>query len=398
MMNMICRIAFMLLMLLCNTQIVKAQPSETPNIKYYHQFIQTNYDKASALKHIATLRSKLTDTLYVAQKSKDTLWLKAHKEALYLNFLCYNQQSAILNHDLCLKQLAIQNYQYFYRFKDLDGFPQKQDYELAYAQVKHMQRRRCVDIYLQYNSNLKEMPSWACGCRGVLKELMEEEEQNAMLIARAASMRKAEEAKKIQRQKEIQDSIKWINERIKYEPIYLMNGKLRSDSAITIKSANLDSLNIFLVREMLRASNEVFNFYVNNCAGENIERMIDVLEVQKFAPVTWYIKLKKTNGILTLTDNIPINGPSNKMLLKLISELYLNNIARFIDENEVLVIPFRCYRNGNHTDNRTVEYNIENGFLNIILPVIITDRKQLVPYMSPEEYERSEFEKERTRE
>jgi hypothetical protein len=126
--------------------------------------------------------------------------------------------------------------------------------------------------------------------------------------------------------------------------------------------------------------------------------MLDALQLQKYALVSWNIKLKKIKGTLTLIDNVPINGTSNAMLLKLISELYLNDIARFIDENEVLVMPFRVYRNGNYTDNRTVEFNIENGFLNIILPVIITDPKDLIPYMSPEEREQDKLERERTRE
>jgi hypothetical protein len=385
------------MILLCNIQIAKSQPGEMPNKEYYHRFIKTNYDKASAIKHIATLRSKLTDTLYLEQKSKDTLWLKAHKEALYLNFLCYDYQSELLNHDLCLKQLGIQNYQNFYKLRDLGDFPEKVEHELKYKQVKYIQGKICVDIYLKYNSNLKEMPASACGCIGALTELREDEEENAILNAKVINMKKAKEAEQNARQKQIHDSINRLKETIKYEPIYLVNGKLKSDSSKTIKSSNLDSLNIYLVREMLRSSHKVFSYYVNNCAGENIERMVDDMQIQKYVQLSWNIKLQKIKGTLTLINNIPINGISNSMLLKLISELFLNDIARFVDENEILVMPFKVFRNGTYTDNRTVEFHIEHGFLNIILPVIITD-KDLTPYMSPEEQKQNRLEIERTRE
>jgi hypothetical protein len=378
-------------------QIVKSQPGKIQNITYYNRFIKTNYDKDSAFKHIATLRSKLTDTLYLEQNSKDTLWLRAHREALYLNFLCYVYQSELLNHDVCLIELGIQNYQNFHKLRDLGDFPQKADHDLKYKQAKFIQRKICVDLYLKYNSNLKEMPEAACGCIGALKELREDEEENAILNARVINMKKAKEAEQKAMQKQIQDSIYWLNERTKYEPIYLMNGKLRSDSSTVIKSSNLDSLNIYLVREMVRSSNEVFSYYINNCAGENIERMLDALQFQKYAQVSWNIKLKKIKGTFTLIDDVPINGISNSMLLKLISELFLNDIARFVDENEILVMPFKVYRSGTYTDNRTVECHIENGFLNIILPVIITDPKDITPYMSPEEIEQDKLERERNR-
>lgn len=219
-----------------------------------------------------------------------------------------------------------------------------------------------------------------------------------MLEALALKMKNTKKAILIQRQKEIQDSIKRLNEKIKDEPIYSFSGKLRSDNATKISSSNLDSLNTYLVREMLRSSNEVFNYYINNCAGENIEKMLNALEFQKYTPVSWTIKFQNHKGIPILIDNTSLDDTSNSIRLQLISELYLNDVIRFVDENQVLVLPFRIYRNGTHTDNRTVEYQIENGFLNIILPVIIKDSKQLVPYMSPDEYKQSEFERKRTRE
>ncbi|MFZ4547694.1 MAG: hypothetical protein ACOYN4_09680, partial [Bacteroidales bacterium] len=164
---------------------------------------------------------------------------------------------------------------------------------------------------------------------------------------------------------------------------YLSNGVLRADSTYKIKSNSIDSLNTFLVLEMLRASNQVFSYYVNNCASSNIEKMLDALQVQKNEPIYWYIKLKKINGVFAFMDSISLNSLSSRICLKLVSELFLNKISPFVNENEVLVLPFQVYRNSTYTDNRTVENRIENGFVHIILPVIITDPKQLLPEINP---------------
>jgi len=143
---------------------------------------------------------------------------------------------------------------------------------------------------------------------------------------------------------------------------------------------------------MLNASREVFSFNVNNCASENIEMMLLDVQSQKNAPFYRLVKLRKINGVLTLIEHVPLNSIANKTLLKLVSELYLTDVARFVQENELLVLPFKFSRNHTHTDNRTVEHKIENGFLHIVLPVISHNLKDDLPKISPEEWENRPYE------
>ena len=369
----------------------KSQPGKISNVDFFYRFIESNEDRLSALENIQKLRNKLSDTLFVEKYKEDTLWLIKHREALYLNFLCYDYASGLSGNNLCLKELGFKSYQLFYEFKELKGFPQTSQYESKYKEAKYKQKMVCIKIYIQNNSDIKQIPQSACGCIKIIKELKEEQDEE--LITSELHNKKTIEAKIFQRQTEIQDSIARLNQQISYEPIYFSNGILRVDSIYKINSTNIDSLNIFLVREMLQASNKVFSYYVNSCASKNIERMLEILQSGNNATFYWNIKLKKINGVLTLTDEVPLNSLANQMLLKLVSELYLKDVARFIQESELLFLPFKVSRNGHYTDNRTVEYKIENGFLNIILPVIIDDPKQLVPEISPQEYEQSEFER-----
>jgi len=358
-----------------------SQPGKISNINYFNQYIKYNEDGGAAFENIQKLRIKLSDTLFVEKYVKDTLWLTKHREALYLNFLCYEYESRLTGGNLCKQQLGFDNYSLFYQFKDLKGFPQQSQYESEFEEAKSYQKIRCIKVYIQNNSDVQLIPESACGCKAIIKQL--KEEQDLILYAAEKANNEAIQNKILLRQKEIQDSIHRLNEQIKYEPIYLSNGVLRADSTYKIKSSTIDSLNIFLVPEMLRASNQVFSYYVNNCASSNIEKMLDALQVQKNGPIYWYIKIKKTNGVFTFMDGISLNSLSSSMCLKLVSELFLNKISPYVNENEVLVLPFKVYVNSTYTDNRTVEYRIENGFVHIILPVIITDKKQLLPEIDP---------------
>jgi hypothetical protein len=367
-----------------------SQPSAISNIKYFNQFIRYNENRMKVCENIKKLQLKLGDTLYLEAKSKDSTWLKKHREALYLNFLCYQAEARLSpNFSSCKQLLGFDNYQKFYQFKDLKGYPQKDEYEQEYVFAKYFQKEICIKIYLQNNAELSQIPHSACGCKQIIKQLKDEDEEGK-LIALENKKKKEIENAVIKHQNEIKDSITKLNEKVKYEPIYLSNGNLRADSSFKLKSKNIDSLNIFLVQEMLRSSNQLFSFYVNNCASSNIEKMVDALQMQKNKPIYWFIKLKKINGTFTLWGEMPIVGTSNSFHLKLISELFLNKISPFVNENEILVLPFKVYRNGTYTDNRTVQNRIEDGFVHIILPVIVNDPKDLKPEMSPEEIQQIE--------
>lgn len=360
-----------------------SQPGKISNVTYFNQYVKANENRASTLKNILILRSKLSDTLFIESKSRDTLFLKKHREALYINFLCYEYESRLTGNNFCKRQLGFDNYSRFYTFKDLTGFPQSNEYENEYEQARYLQQGFCIKIYIQNNSQLEKMPDSACGCKQVIKKL--KDEQDERLLAAEKSKKEAIKSKLILRQKEVADSISWLKSQIKYEPIYLSTGVLRSDTSYNIKSKNIDSLNSFLVQEMIRASNEVFSFYVNNNASENIEKTLDVLALQKNKPIYWNIKLKKVKGTFVLIDNIPISNISSSMCLKLISELYLNKISPYVEENQTLVLPYMIFRNSTYTDNRTILHRIENGYINTVLPIVIIDPKETTPYMSPEE-------------
>ncbi len=358
-----------------------SQPGKISNVNYFDKYVKYNESGSAAFENIQKLRIKLSDTLFIQEYSKDTLWLTKHREALYLNFLCYEYESRLTGGNLCKQQLCFDNYSLFYQFKDLKGFPQQSQYESEFEEAKSYQKTRCTKVYIQHNSDIQLIPESSCGCKAIIKQL--KEEQDVILVAEEKANNEAIQNKILLRQKEIQDSINRLTEQIKYEPIYLSNGVLRADSTYKIKSNTIDSLNTLLVLEMLRASNQVFSYYVNNCASNNIEKMLDALQVQKNEPIYWYVKLKKVNGVFTFMDGISLNSLSSSMCLKLVSELFLNKISPYVNENEVLVLPFQVYRNSTYTDNRTVEYRIENGFVHIILPVIITDKKQLLPEIDP---------------
>jgi len=208
------RITLIVLFFLCiSIDNARSQPGKFSNVEYFNQFIQTNEDRVSAYENIQKLRSKLSDTLFVEKSGRDTLWLKKHREALYLNFLCYDFASGLTGNDLCLKQKGLQNFQLFYQFKDLKGFPSTSQYESKYEEVKHVQKLVCLNIYIQNNSDFKQIPETACGCQQVIEEM--KDEQDELLRVAGLQEKKAIEAKKNHRQKEIQDSITRWNERIR---------------------------------------------------------------------------------------------------------------------------------------------------------------------------------------
>lgn len=390
--------AFLLVLVLVSLVFNKAlsQPGKMSNITYFEKYVKYNEDRSSVIKNIHNLRLKLNDTLIIEQNNQDTTWLKKHREATYVNFLCFLYESKLTGGNSCLLQLGIKNYTMFYRYRELSQFPQPSQYESEYEEAINLQKSSCIKVYTKNASNAELIPDSACGCREVIKELKKEQDEILLAAEKAENNRIQNDIK--QKQIQIQDSLNRLNEKIIQEPIYLTNGVLRADSTYKIKSKNLNTLNNLLVQEMIGASNKIFNYHVNNCSSENIEIMLDALEVKKISQCHWLIKLKKINGVLTLIDDIPLNGIENRMLFKLISELYLAEISGFVEENEILVLPFKIYRNSTYTDNKTVEYKIENGFIHVILPVLVLKRHELVPYMTPEEYENSEFERKRTRE
>jgi hypothetical protein len=383
---------FFLIILCCNfgsSLQLLGQGKEISNIHYFNRFIKLNENKISKVENIKKLRIKLVDTLYLEALSKDTAWLKKHKEALYLNFLCYEIQARLSpDFSCCIRQLGFENYNKFYQYRDLKGFPQKEEYENEYELASYFQKEICIKIYLQNNSKISEIPESACACRQVIKTFIEEEDEK--LFAAEKAKKDAIQQNIINRQEEIKDSISRLNEMVKYEPIYFSNGSLRADSTHKLKSKNIDSLNIFLSNEMLRASAQVFNFHVNNCASSNVEKMVDALQMQNNEPIYWFVKLKKMNGTFILLDDLPIFGTSASFRLKVVSELFLTKISPYVNENEVVILPFKLYRNSTYTDNRTVENRIADGFIHIILPVIVDDPKDLKPEMSPEEMEWNE--------
>lgn len=361
-----------------------AQPKEMSNLEFYNKFILLNDDRVSVVENIKKLRIKLTDTLFLEEKGMDTTWLKKHRQALYLNFLCYEYQASLSGENKsCWQQIGFENYKRFYFYKDLKGFPDKNEYENRYLEAKYRLTEFCIKIFIQNKTDLNRIPETACACKQVIQELKKEEDDR--LLAAEMAREKAIEQEIKLHQKRINDSISQLNEQIKYEPIYYSNGILRADSLFRLTSKNTDSLNSFLVQEMLRSSSKLFSFYVNNCANNNIEKMLEILLMQKNEAVYWKIKLKKVNGNFILMDEILLNELSSGMRLKLISELFLTSISPYVNENESLILPFKISINNTYTDNRTVEYRIENGYVNIVLPVVIINREEIKPYMSPEE-------------
>ncbi len=298
--------------------------------------------------------------------------------------MCYEYQASLSGGNKSFwQQIGFENYKRFYFYKDLKGFPDKNEYENRYLEAKYRLTEFCIKIFIQNKTDLDRIPETACACKQVIQELKKEEDDR--LLAAEMTREKAIEQEKKSHQKRINDSIAQSNEQITYEPIYYSNGILRADSLCRLTSKNTDSLNSFLVQEMLRASSKLFSFYVNNCANNNIEKMLEILLLQKNEAVYWKIKLKKVNGNIILLDEIPLNESSSSMRLKLISELFLTPISPYVDENELLIIPFKVSINNTYSDNRTVEYRIENGYLNIVLPAVIINREEIKPYMSPKE-------------
>jgi hypothetical protein len=360
-----------------------AQPKEMSNLEFYNKFILLNDDRVSVVENIKKLRIKLTDTLFLEEKRMDTTWLKKHRQALYLNFLCYEYEASLSGgNKSCCQQIGFENYKRFYFYKDLKGFPDKNEYENRYLEAKYRLTEFCIKIFIQNKTELERIPETACACKQVIQELKKGEDDR--LLAAEMARKKAIEQEIKSHQKRINDSIAQLNKQIKYEPIYYSNGILRADSLFRLTSKNTDSLNSFLVQEMLRSSSKLFSFYVNNCANNNIEKMLDIFLMQKNEAVYWKIKLKKVNGNFILLDEILLNEASSGMRLKLISELFLSPISPYVNENESLILPFKVSINKTYSDNRTVEYRIENGYVNIVLPIII-DPKELIPYIHPDE-------------
>lgn len=378
------------------TQQALSQPGKTATIAYFEKYIKYNEDRSSVLKHIHNLRLKLSDTLVIEQNIHDTTWLKKHRDATYVNFLCFLYESKLVGGNSCRLQLGIKNYAMFYRYRELSQFPQPSQYESEYEEAINLQKSICINVYIKNATNAEFIPDSACGCSDVITKLKKEQDEMLLAAEKAETNRIQAEIK--QRQMQTKDSLTRLNEKILQEPIYLTNGVLRADSTYKINSKNVGSLNTLMVLEMLRASNNVFSFAATTCSSDNVEIMLDALAVQKRSQFRWLIKLKKINGELTLIDDLSLHDIENRVLFKLIAALYLAEINSFIEENEVLVLPFNIYINNTYTDNKTVEYKIENGFVHVILPVILLNPHELVPSMTPEEYENSEFERKRTRE
>jgi hypothetical protein len=354
-------LALSVCMLAC-VSAVRAQPSPDRRT-FYRTRIQHNPDASEQLRAITELRRQLADTADpVDTRKRHPMRLAGQQEALFMNFLCHVHEARITGQGTCGLQQGFRNYERMVALGPLDGYPSAAEQQQALAEARNLERELCRRAFERNGNRVEGLPPTACGCASVLEALIQE--GTDALRAHEAWEEKEEDQRATHRDAARRDSLEQQEQARKERlsmAIYAPNGRLRCDSSIHIRTADIDGLNEALLSAMLQAARMVFQ------PGAPSERDWELLasSVHADRPSIWWIKARKQGDLFQL-ENLSIGDFGSNVRLHLMAELYLQRLAPFVGEGEVVVLPYRVMLDPLLTGTN-VRLDARDGYVNILL-------------------------------
>jgi hypothetical protein len=347
---------------LCIAAAIHAQPGPDRRT-FYRTRIQHNADASEQLRAIVELRRQLPDTADpVDIRQRHPTRLASQREALFLNFLCYVHEARITGHGTCGLQQGFRNYERMVAMGPVDGYPSAAEQQQALAEARNLERELCRRAFERNGSRMETLPPNACGCASVLEALIQEgtdalrahETWEAKEEAQRAAHRDAARRDSLERAEQAR------NARLS-AAIYAPNGKLLSDTIVRISTTAIDSLNDELLTAMFLAAGEVFQ------TGPEAELHWETLAnmVRMDHPLTWSQRVRKAGRLFKFEDLIT-GDPGGPIRLKLYSELSLQKVADYLEDGEVLAVPYRVMLDPSLTGTN-VRLDAADGYVNIRL-------------------------------
>ena len=360
-------LALVICMLACATAM-NAQPG-TDRLSFYRTRIQHNPDPPEQLSAIAELRRQLPDTADpVDTRQRHPARMQRQREALFLNFLCYlhEAQSGALN--ACALEQGLKNYAHLVVLGPWEGYPSPEEQHQAHAQAKALQRTICRQVFELNGSHLEGIPTAACGCTAVINEMLAQAEEQRRADEAEAQRQEAERA--ALRAAVLNDSIQWVEAARNAElsmAIYAPNGRLRIDTTMRLTTTAIDSLNDALLAAMVEAASSLY--YTGPKTGRDWELLASI--VQEGRPLVWVQRARKKGSLFEL-EGLVTGDPGGNIRLRLLSELHLHKVARFLKDGEVLFVPYRVVLDPS-LSGTNVRLNAADGYVNILLRPIPKD-------------------------
>jgi hypothetical protein len=340
---------------LCLTLVVTAQPGPDRRT-FYRTQVQHNPDVNEQRRAIAELRRQLPDTADpVNTLQRHPTRMKLQREALFLNFLCYLHEAQLGALNACVVEQGLKNYAHLVALGAWEGYPSPEEQQEAHTQAKDLQHIICYQMFEQNSNRLEDIPTEACGCTAVINEM----------LAQADEQRRAEEAdRSTYREAARKDSIGRVEAARNAElsmAIYAPDGRLRIDTNTRLATAAIDSLNGALCSAMVEAASSVF--HTGPHTGRDWELLASI--IQEGRPLVWVQQARK-KGSLFEFEGVVTGDPGGNIRLKLLSELHLHKVARFVKDGEVLVVPYRVLIDPTLSGSN-VRMDASDGYVNILL-------------------------------
>lgn len=337
------------------TLVVTAQPGPDRRT-FYRTQVQHNPDVNEQRRAIAELRRQLPDTadpVNILQRHPTRM--KLQREALFLNFLCYLHEAQLGALNACAVEQGLKNYAHLVALGAWEGYPSPEEQQEAHTQAKDLQHIICYQMFEQNSNRLEDIPTEACGCTAVINEM----------LAQADEQRRAEEAERAAHREAVRkDSIGRVKEARNAElsvAIYAPDGRLRIDTTMRLATTAIDSLNRVLLAAMIHAAGSMFR--TGPDAATDWELLASVL--QKGRPLLWVQRMRKKGNLFEL-EGVTTGDPGSHFRLKILSDLYLQRVAHFLKDGEVLVVPYRVTLDPT-LSGTNIRIQPSDGYVNILL-------------------------------
>ncbi len=356
-------------MLGCAT-VVRAQP-DPDRRAFYRTQVQHNADANQQRRAIAELRRQVPDTADpVNTRQRHPTRMKLQREALFLNFLCYLHEARISALNACALEQGLKNYAHLVALGPWEGYPSTEEQQRAHDQARSLQRTICGQVFEQNGNRLEGIPTAACGCTAVINEMLTQADEQRRAEEAEAQRQEAERA--AHQEAARKDSIGRVELARNAElsmAIYTPDGRLRVDTTMRLATMAIDSLNRALRSAMVEAASSVFHI------GPNTSRDWELLAsiVQEERPLVWVQRARK-RGSLFEYEGVVTGDPGGNIRLRLLSELHLHKVARFLKDGEMLVVPYRVMLDPSLSGSN-VRIDASDGYVNILLRPIPEVRK-----------------------
>jgi hypothetical protein len=349
--------------MMASVTVVRAQPGPDRRT-FYRTRVQHNPDASEQLRAITELRRQVADTADpVNTRQRHPTRMKLQREALFLNFLCYLHEAQLGALNACALEQGLKNYAHLVALGPWEGYPSPKEQQEAHAQAKDLQRIICHQVFVQNGNRLEGIPAKACGCNAVI---------NSMLT-QADEQRRAEAADRTTyREAARKDSIGRVELARNAElsmAIYAQDGRLRIDTTMRLATTAIDSLNRVLLAAMIHAAGSMFR--TGPDAATDWELLASVL--QKGRPLLWVQRMRKKGNLFEL-ERVSTGDPGSHFRLKILSDLYLQQVAHFLKDGEVLVVPYRVTLDPT-LSGTNMRIQPSDGYVNIVLRPIPEVRK-----------------------